>query len=301
MRVWAFVAFAAISITVSGAAQAPAPPAQGPPPQAPRQGGPGPGAFGAPPLPAGQVAYERDCASCHSDASSSAPTRNTLRSMTPEAILNALVNGKMQQQGSTMSDADRRAVSEFLAGRALGSTAASTASSKCKTSPAMSDPARGASWNGWGNGTSNARYARNGGLTAADLPKLKLKWAFGYANVNAARAQPAYAGGRLFAASENAEVHALDPRTGCTHWTFVANGGIRTALSIGPYKNAGRSGNAVYFGDMKANVYAVDANTGQQIWVRKVDAHPSAAITGAPTVHNGRVYVPVQGLNEEGH
>ena len=300
MRVWAFVAFAAISITVSGAAQAPAPPAQGPPPQGPRQGGPGPGAFGAPPLPPGQAAYDRDCASCHSEADSGAPTRNALRAMTPEAILNALVNGKMQRQGSTMSEADRRAVSEFLAGRALGSTVASATSSKCKASPAMSDPARGASWNGWGNGTSNARYARNGGLTAADLPKLKLKWAFGYANVNAARAQPAYAGGRLFAASENAEVHALDPRTGCTHWTFVANGGVRTALSIGPYKTGGRSGNAVYFGDMKANVYAVDANTGQQIWIRKVDAHPSAAITGAPTVHNGRVYVPVQGLSEEG-
>src|SRR5512145_2508216 len=64
MRVWAFVAFAAISITVSGAAQAPQAPAQAPP-AGPRQGGPGPGAFGAPPLPPGQAAYERDCASCH--------------------------------------------------------------------------------------------------------------------------------------------------------------------------------------------------------------------------------------------
>src|SRR5687767_4031817 len=43
MRVWAFVAFAAISITVSGAAQAPAPPAPAQaPPAGPRQGGPGP-------------------------------------------------------------------------------------------------------------------------------------------------------------------------------------------------------------------------------------------------------------------
>ncbi len=137
-------------------------------------------------------------------------------------------------------------------------------------------------------------------MTADDLPKLKLKWAFGYANVNAARAQPAYAGGRLFVSSENAEVHALDPKTGCTYWTFVANSGVRTALSVGPYKAAGRSGYAVYFGDMKAYAYAVDATTGQQIWARKVDDHPSAAITGAPTVHAGRVYVPVQGLNEEG-
>jgi polyvinyl alcohol dehydrogenase (cytochrome) len=56
----------------------------------------------------------------------------------------------------------------------------------------------------------------------------------------------------------------------------------------------------VYFGDSRANVYAVDANTGEQVWTRKVDEHRSAAITGAPTVHGGRVYVGVQGLSEEG-
>jgi polyvinyl alcohol dehydrogenase (cytochrome) len=287
LKFWVPVAFTAVFLTTAGSAQ-------GPPP------GGGRGGFGGPPVPPGQAVYDRACATCHSEAASGAPTRNDLRAMTPEAILNALVNGKMQRQGSELSDADRRAVSEFLAARALGATATSSVSNKCSASPAMSDPARGPSWNGWGNGTSNTRYAKDGGVTAADLPKLKLKWAFGYANVNAARAQPAYAGGRLFVASENAEVHALDPKTGCTHWTFVANSGVRTALAIGPYKTAAGSGYAVYFGDAKAYAYAVDANTGRQLWVRKVDQHPSAAITGAPAVYGGRVYVPVQGLNEEG-
>ena len=161
-------------------------------------------------------------------------------------------------------------------------------------------PATGPSWNGWGNGVNNARYAKTGGLTAADLPRLKLKWAFGYAGVDSARAQPALAGGRLFVASENAEIHALDPKTGCTHWTVRARMGVRTALSVGPYRTPGASGYAVFFGDGRANVYALDANTGRELWVRKVDDHRFAAITGAPTYHNGRLYVGVQGLNEEG-
>ncbi len=140
-----------------------------------------------------------------------------------------------------------------------------------------------------------------GGLTAADVPRLKLKWAFGYQGVAAARAQPTVAGGRLFVASENGEVHALDPKTGCSHWTFKAQAGVRTALTVAPYSTSGGSnGYAVYFGDSKANAYAVDADSGQQVWTRKVDEHRSAAITGAPAVYNGRVYVPVQGLNEEG-
>src|SRR6185295_7624518 len=113
MRFWAFLAFAAIGITASGAAQ-------GPPPQGPPQGPPPPGAFGAPPVPLGQAVYDRACAACHSETDTGAPTRNALRAMTPEAILNALVNGKMQRQGSALSDADRRAVSEFLAARPLG-------------------------------------------------------------------------------------------------------------------------------------------------------------------------------------
>ena len=224
-----------------------------------------------------------------------------LRAMSPEAILNALTNGKMQVQGSSLTDAERRAVAEFLASRALGSEPVATATAaKCTSSPPMRDPAATPGWNGWGNGATSTRYAPNGGLTANDLPKLTLKWAFGYANVQAARAQPTLAGGRLFAASENSEVHALDPKTGCTYWTYKAAAGVRTALSVAPYKNGARSGYAVYFGDGRANVYAVDANTGEEIWVRKVDDHPAAAITGAPTVHANRVYVPVQGLNEEG-
>jgi polyvinyl alcohol dehydrogenase (cytochrome) len=109
------------------------------------------------------------------------------------------------------------------------------------------------------------------------------------------------AGGKLFAASENRDVYALDPKTGCTYWTFKAQAGVRTALSVGPYKSAsGKSALAVYFGDSRANAYAVDAQTGRQVWMRKVDAHPVAGITGAPAVYGGRVFVPVQGIGEEG-
>ena len=285
MRLFVFIALAAAVAGAPGAAQAPAGP---PPAQVPSSA-----------ASAGSAVYDRACASCHAAAGTNAPTRDALRVMTPEGIHNALVNGKMQVQGSALSDADRRAVAEFLAGRPFSAVAVSTAA-RCTASAPMSDPSRGPGWNGWGNGPGNTRYAKDGGITAADLPKLKLKWAFGYANVNAARAQPTLAGGRLFAASENGEVHALDPKTGCTHWTFTAMAGVRTALSVGPYKTGSATGYAVYFGDAKANAYAVDATTGKQLWVRKVDDHPSAAITGAPAVYGGRVYVPVQGLNEEG-
>ena len=229
-----------------------------------------------------------------------APGVAALRQFSPEAILNALLNGKMRIQGTPLSDADRRAVAEFLGGRALRSTPAGSSVVACQSSPPFRGAVAASDWNGWGNGIENTRFARNGGLTAGDLPKLTLKWAFGYADVTSARAQPALVGNRLFVASDSGDVHALDPGTGCAYWSFRAEATVRTALLVAPYRlPAGATGWAVFFGDLRANAYAVDATSGRSVWIRKIDEHPYAAITGTLTYHDGRVFVPVQGLNEE--
>jgi polyvinyl alcohol dehydrogenase (cytochrome) len=55
-----------------------------------------------------------------------------------------------------------------------------------------------------------------------------------------------------------------------------------------------------YFNDQHGYAYAVDAATGKALWTRKVDAHPLVRLTGAPTVHGGRVYVPISSYEEGG-
>jgi polyvinyl alcohol dehydrogenase (cytochrome) len=158
------------------------------------------------------------------------------------------------------------------------------------------------SWNGWGNGLANPRFqdAAAGGLTAADLPKLKLKWAFGYTNTATLRAEPTVFGHRLFVATDSGEIYALDAKSGCTYWTHKADASVATAPSVGPYKAAdGKSGYAVYVGDKSANVYALDADNGTLLWKRKIDDHRVAGITGAPALYEGRLFVPVQGVGEE--
>ena len=133
------------------------------------------------------------------------------------------------------------------------------------------------------------------------IPRLKLKWAFGFPGVSSARSQPSILGQRLFVGSESGDIFALDAKTGCTYWTFHAKAGIRTATSVGPYTRAdGANGFAVYVADGGANAYAVDTETGREIWSRKVDDHVYAKSTGSLTVHGGRVYVPVAGVGEEG-
>ena len=264
----------------------------------------------------GQAVFRRLCGLCHLSlvpTAGKAPATpdaravpvEMLRRFAPEAILTALTTGKMQAQGATLTDAERRAVAQYLAGRPFGpvQSVAVTAGRLCTRQVPMGDPAATPGWSGWGNGLENTRFQdrARGGLTAADLPRLKLNWAFGYANVAAARTQPAVAGGRLFVASDNGAVYALDPATGCTYWMFKAAAGVPTALSVAPYHTAsGATAYAVLFGDRRANAYAVDAQTGTQVWMTKLDSHPSAAVTGAPAPYGGRVYVPIQGVGEEG-
>jgi polyvinyl alcohol dehydrogenase (cytochrome) len=251
----------------------------------------------------GGKVFQSMCASCHAADGAlarNAPSVDALRRFTPESILNALVNGKMRIQGTALLEAERRAVAEYLGGRPLRATPPASSVVRCTASPPFSGPAKTGDWNGWGDGTSNTRFAKDGGLSAQDLPKLKLKWAFGYADVTSARAQPSLVGNRLFVASDSGDVHALDPRTGCAYWSYRAEATVRTGLLVAPYTSpAGVNGWAVFFGDLKANAYAVDGTTGQSIWVRKIDDHPYSAITGTPTYYEGRVFVPVQGLNEE--
>lgn len=151
-------------------------------------------------------------------------------------------------------------------------------------------------WNGWGGGPEQRRYqnAAMAALAAADVPRLKLKWAFGFAGATRAYAQPAVVAGRVFVGSAGGEVYSLDAATGCTHWAFKAAGPVRTAISVG----SGPRGWLVHFGDQRGNAYAVDAQTGRVVWTTQVDPHPFAQITGAPTLDEGVLYVPVSSSEE---
>src|SRR3954454_1465872 len=213
-----------------------------------------------PQAPDGSAIFARNCASCHDGAEGSrAPSPEVLKRRSPEAILSALTAGGMRPQGGRLSGAERRAVAEHLSGRALGSDITGATIGRCAVASALADPASSPSWPGWSPSVTNTRFQseQQAGLTAAQVPKLSLKWAFGFPDATSAWSQPTVAAGRLFVGSQNGTVYALDAKSGCIHWTFTARSGVRTAPSFG----ARDGGYAVYFGDTGANVYALDAAT----------------------------------------
>src|SRR6202163_2825399 len=134
--------------------------------------------------PDGQALFQSNCATCHSAGSTAgAPLPETLRQMTAKSILAALASGKMRAIGEPLNAGQREAIAKFL-GLASGAEAM-PASARCSASVAPSKG--GAAWNGWAD-AANTRFqpAKAAGLNVSAVPKLKLKWAFGFPGLTTA-------------------------------------------------------------------------------------------------------------------
>jgi polyvinyl alcohol dehydrogenase (cytochrome) len=143
-----------------------------------------------------QSLFEQNCASCHAD-------RAALNKMTPEAVYRALASGSMRPQAANLNEAMKRSIAEYLTGNKLNLAQIADAKlmpNRCPGNSRLGDPVGGPAWNGWGVDTSNTRFQteKTAGLTAAHVPKLKLKWAFGFPGASSGFGQPSIAGGRLF-------------------------------------------------------------------------------------------------------
>jgi polyvinyl alcohol dehydrogenase (cytochrome) len=253
--------------------------------------------------PDGQVLFERACRGCHSADDPRAPSPDALRGRSPQAIVDALTAGSMRYQGLALSGDERRAIAEYLTGRKLRGTVAGATIGVCGKRPPLGDIAAPPLWNGWGASLENTHFqpAAQAGMGVAQVPRLHLKWAFGFPDTTSAWAQPTIAGGRLFVGSQNGTVYSLDAVTGCVVWTFSAKAGVRASISIGRRAAGGRQrAYAAYFSDQQGFVYAVDAATGALLWMRKADDHPLVRLTGAPTLFGDRLYVPTSSYEEGG-
>jgi polyvinyl alcohol dehydrogenase (cytochrome) len=256
---------------------------------------------------------DQRCANCHRATEQAdrapdvegAPDQSTLRQMAPETILQAITTGAMRVHAEGIPDEVKRAMAEYISGRKLsplGAGAASNMPNRCTATAPLGDIGARPLWNGWSPDATNARFQRAAGLTGAALPRLALKWAFGFPGVSSVYGQPTIAGGRVFVGVDTGYVYALDAATGCVHWTFLADTGVRNAVNIGPAFAEAKPGTrpryAAYFGDIRANVYAVDAETGALLWKVQADPHPLAVVTGSPTLYEGRLYVPLSSREE---
>ena len=228
-----------------------------------------------------EAIYKTRCASCHEAGVARAPNREGLRRLTPQAIGAALTAGSMREQGQNLTLDQIQLLARTLG--AAPTTGNPTAACTSNEPAPLTKPLEQPNWNGWGASLAQHRFqpAANAQLSASDVPRLKLKWAFGFQGANRAFAQPTIVGGRVFVGSASTAVYSLNANNGCQYWVFKPDAPVRTAITIGPGSEQGKW--LAYFGDQRANAYAVDALTGALVWKRSVESFPGATITGAPT------------------
>jgi polyvinyl alcohol dehydrogenase (cytochrome) len=249
----------------------------------------------------GEKVFGEVCAQCHQGQVPKAPTQVFLQMMEPDAIYAALTTGIMQGMAEHLSDAEKHAVAAYLGSANLASNGPTPAAPRCEGAATVFDMSKSPTVKNWGADLGNSHFVpgKDAGLSAADVPKLRLKWAFAFPGAIRARSQPSFAMGAMFVGSQNGTVYALDAASGCVRWTFRAGAEVRTSVAVSTWKvNDAKASPAVFFGDLVGRGYALDARTGKLLWSLKLDDHPSATITGSPTYHAGRVYFPVSSLEE---
>jgi polyvinyl alcohol dehydrogenase (cytochrome) len=241
--------------------------------------------------------YQQRCAVCHDNPQDRVPPRFLIARRSAEDVIRTLTTGSMKQQAAGLTADEIRALAVYLTGKQPGSSVQVDVEANHCQGNGSTINLNAPQWNGWGRDLDNSRYQPTPGIKAEDVSKLKVKWAWAHPGPMAT-GQPAIIGDRLFITTELGQIYCLNAQTGCTLWTMDAGAAVRAAISFGalPAKSAAKF--AIYFGDEKSTVQALDAATGKLLWKTKVEDHPLSRITGSPLLYRNRIYVPVSSFEE---
>src|SRR5262245_48360577 len=77
-------------------------------------------ALAAAQAPNGEQVYRQHCSGCHEGKMPRMPSRDALKTLTPEHVETALSSFTMRRQGAALTPAERRAVAEYVTGRSAG-------------------------------------------------------------------------------------------------------------------------------------------------------------------------------------
>ena len=148
---------------------------------------------------------------------------------------------------------------------------------------------------GWGLDSANSRYqaADKVAIHADNVQRLELAWAFALDEGHSPHSYPAVSVDTVFVGTEDGNLYALARNSGCIRWRYAAGANIRTAIVPGTIVSGTSTLAALFFGTQTGTLHAVAATDGRELWQRRLDEHPFAMITGSPTFHDGRLFVPV--------
>lgn len=144
----------------------------------------------------------------------------------------------------------------------------------------------------WGYTQDNERFQSRTDINKTNIDQLELTWVFAMDGGMSPHSYPLVTEDTIFVGTEGGKLHALARDTGCIRWTYDAGSEVRSGVVHGHLPGS-RDRTYLFFGTFNGRAHALDAATGRARWVTDVRDHSMAMLTGTPSYHDGRLYVPV--------
>lgn len=160
------------------------------------------------------------------------------------------------------------------------------------TAPAEAPPEwaqNASSWPSPNDGLSNARANLKTEIDARDVSRLRKRWTFSlryHGGFGAFTTNPIVLDGVVYLENPDSTVFALKLSSGALIWKRAYHS---VTPSGGP--NGAALGYGLLFGETESSVFALDPQTGRQVWIRKLAAGSNEGIDMAPQLADGRVLV----------
>ena len=146
------------------------------------------------------------------------------------------------------------------------------------------------SWPIYGGDAGNQRYSQAGQITPANVNKLNVKWALQLGTNRSQESTPILVGDTLYVTSSFGpkNVFAVNAKTGEVRWKYspeMPKGVDQYACCDVVNRGVSYNDGKIFFGRLDAQITALDATTGKEIWTSKVvDYTQGSAITSPPTL-----------------
>jgi polyvinyl alcohol dehydrogenase (cytochrome) len=240
--------------------------------------------------PDGAALFTARCKGCHDPAVERAPSLRELALRSRPDIVSALSGGVMAPMAKGLSRPEIESIAAYLTPtQQLGYTGIEK---KCE----VDGPIRStdADWPTLGLDSNSSRFQAHPGLTRAQVPRLKLKWAFSMPGGG----QPIVVGDWLFVTNRGGRFYALDAKSGCVHWSIADAASRNTPMVV--RSKISPSGWATFIGVSQRVVRAFDAQNGKEIWHSEpLETHNASGISGTPVLSGNQLFVPLSS-GEEG-
>lgn len=152
-----------------------------------------------------------------------------------------------------------------------------------------------ANWLTYGRTYSEQRFSPLTSINQENVSELGLAWSVDLPTMRGLEATPLVYDGVIYTTSSWSVVYALDAATGRRLWTYdpqVDRSRARTVCCDVVNRGLAMYHGHVYLGALDGRLIAIDMDTGTPSWdVLTIDASKPYAITGAPTIVDGRVLI----------